>query len=464
MNLKQFLVHKDVTIREALAKIDVNKKGIVMVHDDNHIVVGTVTDGDIRQNLLANKMLNDPVKICMNVNFVSARGNPQREQILKIFSSNVRVLPILDVEGHLVKIVTSDSLRSSPQGRLSAHARAPVRLSFGGGGSDVTNFFSEIGGAVINSTVSLYTHTAMRLRDDSKIIIESLDLGEREAFGNFDDLKFGASNLPLIRAVIEIIEPEFGFELQVHSDYPFSSGLGGSSAVVASILGCFNELRLDKWNLYELSELAYQVERLHLNIAGGWQDQYATVFGGINFMEFKLEKNIVYPLRLTKECKFQLENSLVLVDTGIKHNSDDIHIKQRQALQVNPAIHGLVKDNVEMTYQMRDMLLKGDLSNFGKLLNDAWQNKRCFAENISSSKLDDIYDFAIENGATGGKLLGAGGGGFFLFYVQPWKKFELLHSLKSKGLMAQPFSFDELGLCSWTVRESVDSMWYQNES
>ena len=463
MNLKQFLVHKDVTIREALEKIDANTNGIVMVHDDNDVVIGTVTDGDIRQNLLANKTLNDSVQICMNPNFVSASEDLPREQMLKIFSSKLRVVPILDAEGHLIKIVKSDSLRSNPQSRLSAHARAPVRISFGGGGSDVTNFFSEGAGAVINSTVSLYAHAAMRLRDDSKIIIESLDLRERETYDNLGALMSGVSNIPLIRAVIELLEPNFGFELQVHSDYPISSGLGGSSAVIASVLGCFNEFRLDKWNLYELSELAYQVERLHLDIAGGWQDQYATVFGGINFMEFKLEQNIVHPLRITKECKIQLEDSLVLCDTGIKHDSNNIHIEQRETLQTNATVHELVRDNVKMTYQMRDKLLKGDLSNFGKLLNDAWQNKRRFADSISSSNLDGIYESAIKNGATGGKLLGAGGGGFFLFYVQPWKKFKLLRFLESKGLSVQPFRFDDLGLCSWTMREanssSVVSKW-----
>jgi D-glycero-alpha-D-manno-heptose-7-phosphate kinase len=263
--------------------------------------------------------------------------------------------------------------------------------------------------------------------------------------------------MPLIRAVIELLEPDYGFELQVHSDYPISSGLGGSSSVIAAVLGCFNEFRLDKWDLYELSELAYQVERLHLNIAGGWQDQYATVFGGVNFMEFKLEQNIVHPLRLTNECKIQLENSLVLCDTGIKHDSNNIHIEQRKTLQTNSNVHKLVQDNVELTFMMRDNLLKGNLSNFGCLLNQAWQNKQRFAGGISSTVLDEIYEAATQNGASGGKLLGAGGGGFFLFYVQPWKKFELLRFLESKGLGVQPFRFDDLGLRSWTMRETNSS-------
>jgi D-glycero-alpha-D-manno-heptose-7-phosphate kinase len=393
----------------------------------------------------------------MNPNFVSASEKLSREHMLKIFSSDLRVVPILDSQGCLVDIIKYDSLKSSPQNKLSSHARAPVRISFGGGGSDVTNFFSEAAGAVINSTISLYAHAAMRLRDDSKIVIESLDLEKRETYDDLSSLMSGKSDMPLIRAVIELLEPDYGFELQVHSDYPISSGLGGSSSVIAAVLGCFNEFRLDKWDLYELSELAYQVERLHLNIAGGWQDQYATVFGGVNFMEFKLEQNIVHPLRLTNECKIQLENSLVLCDTGIKHDSNNIHIEQRKTLQTNSNVHKLVQDNVELTFMMRDNLLKGNLSNFGCLLNQAWQNKQRFAGGISSTVLDEIYEAATQNGASGGKLLGAGGGGFFLFYVQPWKKFELLRFLESKGLGVQPFRFDDLGLRSWTMRETNSS-------
>jgi D-glycero-alpha-D-manno-heptose-7-phosphate kinase len=251
---------------------------------------------------------------------------------------------------------------------------------------------------------------------------------------------------------LRAVRPEFGFELFLHSDFPMSSGLGGSAVVSASILGCFNQFRRDQWDLHELAEIAYQAERHYLGVAGGWQDQYATVFGGFNFMEFRMDQNIVHPLRIHPDTLLELEECLILCDTGTTHDSGDIHQDQRQQMA---AVHvrDMVETNVRLSYEMRNDLLRGRLRQFGQSLDKAWQFKRQFSEKISSSRLDQIHAEAKSNGAIGGKLLGAGGGGFFLFYAPPYRKHQLIAHLEASGLKIRPFRFEPQGLQAWTVRE-----------
>jgi len=250
------------------------------------------------------------------------------------------------------------------------------------------------------------------------------------------------SNLNLIQSIIKLISPEYGFELEIYSDFPSNSGLGGSSAISAAVLGCFNEFRKDPWDTYELSELAFQAERLSLNIAGGWQDQYACTFGGFNFIEFNKDKNIIHPLRIQKSTKLELEENLILCDTGISHNSGNIHNDQKQSMQ-NKDIDSLVKNNVDLTYEIKNQLLRGKLNDFGISMDKAWENKRRFSKSISSSEIDNIYSEAKKSGAIGGKLLGAGGGGFFLFYVDPSKRQKVLKKLEKMNLNIFRFIFDD---------------------
>jgi D-glycero-alpha-D-manno-heptose-7-phosphate kinase len=231
--------------------------------------------------------------------------------------------------------------------------------------------------------------------------------------------------------------------------------------VSAAVLGCFNQFRQDRWDLHELAELAFQAERLYLGIAGGWQDQYATVFGGFNFMEFRMEQNIVHPLRIHEDTLLELEESLVLCDTGMPHESGDIHQDQRQHMQQD-GIREKVQSNVELTYKMRNHLLRGRLLQFGQTLHESWQFKRQFSSKISNSRFDQIYEDARANGAVGGKLLGAGGGGFFLFFVTPFRKHQLVANLESSGLKTQPFRFEQEGLRAWSARERANHQHTEN--
>jgi D-glycero-alpha-D-manno-heptose-7-phosphate kinase len=453
MSVGQFLISEKALLREALLQIENNHYGIVLTTNSSGVVLGLVTDGDIRRKLIEGASLDDSIESCANLDFVWADQATPREALLKQLDQRIRVIPLLDADGRLIDIISRNYLPAQVEERIYARARSPVRISFGGGGSDLTHFFFEEGGAVINTTISLYSHAVLRIRNDEKIVVCSRDLGATLYADNLQDVVNQDVKFGLINALLKTVNPSFGFELYLHSDYPINSGLGGSAVVSAAVLGCFNQFRRDQWDLHELAELAFQAERLHLGVAGGWQDQYATVFGGFNFMEFRMDQNIVHPLRINPDTLLELEESLILCDTGITHDSGNIHQDQRKQMQQED-VHQHVKTNVELTYQIRNHLLRGRLLQFGQALHDAWLLKRRLSTKISNSVLDQIYEDALQHGAVGGKLLGAGGGGFFLFYVTPFRKFELIQHLEAAGLTIRPFRFERNGLRAWSVRES----------
>ena len=451
MKIEHFLIDGNSSIKDALTKIDQNSFGIIFSKKKSGEVYGVATDGDIRRSLIAGLGLDDKLDKCINKKFYWENENISRESLIKKLDHKIKVIPILDSKMHLIDVITKENLPEIIEKPVYARSKSPVRISFGGGGSDLTHYFSNGIGAVINATVSFYSHATLHIRTDAKIVIHSLDLKATLNADNLEDCLNMKGEFGLIQAVIKTINPNFGFELDLHSDFPMSSGLGGSAVVAAAILGCFNQFRKDQWSLHELSELAYQAERLYQGVEGGWQDQYATIFGGFNFIEFKMDQNIVHPLRIPQEILLELEESLILCNTGIQHNSGNIHKDQRNEMRRKDK-QKLVQKNVDLCYKLRNQLLRGSLIEFGKSLDSAWKFKRDLSNEISNPYLDDIYNKALDNGAIGGKLLGAGGGGFFLFFVPPSSKHLLLSHLEKEGLQVSPFRFESEGLKSWKVR------------
>ena len=453
MNLLNCIVSEGATIRDALVKIDINTLGMVFIVDDDNRVLGVATDGDIRSSLLDNLVLDDKILNVYNRDFIWKKTTDTRESILKLLDSKIKAIPILDADNRLHSIVTASKFPIRLEDNVISRSKAPVRISFAGGGSDLTHYFTAEKGAVINTTISLYCHATVIPRSDPKIIIDSYDLGEKTVYESLEDLLVRSDSFGLFRSLFHLIRPDFGFELVIHSDFPSGSGLGGSSSVIVAVLGCFNEFRRDKWGDYELAEIAFQAERINMGISGGWQDQYATVFGGVNFIEFTNESNLIFPLRLKSQSQLDLQENLFLFEVTSGRNSGAIHDDQKTAMEdIN--IQDLVNKNVNHCYEMRESLLKGNLKKFGFGLNLSWELKRQLSKKISNDYLDEIYNYAIKNGALGGKLLGAGGGGYFLFYVEAVSKNHFLNAMNDKGLSQTIFSFDYDGMQSWTIRHT----------
>ena len=453
--IEKFCTLNSSTLKEAIIKIEQNKEGFVLVENDLKQILGTLTDGDIRRALLAGAQLSDLASNFINKNFIFLDDNSiEHESIYKKLDQEITFIPVLDNKKRLLKFITKDTIPSRFEKLITARSKSPVRISFGGGGSDTTAFFKDNNGAVINSTISLYSHCSLSKRTDTKINIDSADLNIKKSYLSLEEfLNSEKCSLDLIKATIKVINPYFAFDLYIQSDFPLSSGLGGSAVVVSSIIGCFNEFRIDKWSSYEVAELAYQAERLNMGISGGWQDQYATVFGGFNFMEFNNRQNLIHPLRLSETAKSSLEQNLILCYTNTSHKSGDIHQDQKSNLD-NKGIQENVKKNVKIAYKMRESLLKENLNEFSNLMNDSWELKKSYSSDISTDYLDDIYEGARQNGALSGKLLGAGGGGYFLFFTNFSSRNRLISWIKSEGLVYTNFKFEDAGLKSWIERNN----------
>lgn len=208
---------------------------------------------------------------------------------------------------------------------------------------------------------------------------------------------------------------------------------------------------MDRWTTYEMAEVCFQAERLCFGVAGGWQDQYASAFGGFNLMEFDGARNLVHPIRLDEAVRHELEECLLLCDTGIEHDSNAIHAAQRAEFEARQRSDEL-KDAVNLCRKMHVHLTRGELLEFGRALHAAWQLKRGFSAAVSNEHLDRLYAVALAAGAFGGKLLGAGGGGFFLFFVPPQRRAQVTQALKAQGCTMSSFKLEPKGVVSWRTK------------
>jgi D-glycero-alpha-D-manno-heptose-7-phosphate kinase len=452
--LKDACIPASATIQEAFHQLNVNQMGILFVTDADSRVVGCITDGDIRRRLLTNNDLGARLESFMNQRFVWAPEGTTREQILKLLDHRVHHVPILDSARRLVAVYSRSYYRPDAEEEVFARARAPSRITFGGGGTDLTHYFVDQGGLVMNAAIRKYAHATLRRRSDPRVRIYSHDLKRTVEAASAADLELNGE-LDLIVSVIRLIEPSFGFDIEVAADYAVGSGLGGSASVAAAVIGCFNEFRSDPWDRHQISEMAFQAERLILNIPGGWQDQYAAVFGGFNFMEFTADHNVIFPLRLEPKTVSELEETLVLCYTGRKHDSGAIHRDQRARLLAPGAKSAPSRKRTkELALEMKRRLLRGDVYGYGRLLHEAWVLKRQDSPLISDGELDSIYDTAIANGALGGKILGAGGGGFFMFFVPPFQQYRVFDEMARHGYRCERVMFEDGGLRSWRTRIS----------
>jgi len=448
--IEQLTLAATSNVLAALKRMESSRFQIVFVLDESGILVGLITNGDLRRHLLVGGSTSDLVLSCMNRNFRSVSVDASREEILKLLDLGFHVIPRVDADGKLVDLVTPEYDLASPEAPILTRARAPVRISFSGGGSDVTYYFVDRPGAVLSTTVSLYCHATLIPRADEEIHIYSEDLDMHEQYGSLMDLLL-SDNRGLLRAVVSVIKPTYGFDLYVRSDFPVGSGLGGSSAVATAVVAAFNEMRLDRWSTYEVAELAFQAERVCFGVAGGWQDQYASAFGGFNLIELDGKKNLVHAIRMEPTILNELEECLILCDSRIKHNSGELHHQQKEAYtQEAKAEHVAIM--VDLCRQMHRHLIRGELLDFGRNLDTAWQLKRSLSTVISSPDIDAIYEAARNAGALGGKLLGAGGGGFFLFFVQPQYRQKVADELRKHNCKLSSFRFETSGVTSWRTK------------
>jgi D-glycero-alpha-D-manno-heptose-7-phosphate kinase len=339
---------------------------------------------------------------------------------------------------------------------MLVRARAPLRISFCGGGTDVPPYCDERGGVVLSATINRYA-TATVVPGGKSFTVRSIDYDQSVSYGVDDPFVYDGQ-LDLAKGVIDHFRRQDkltdGFEVTLHNDAPPGSGLGSSSAVTVALVSAIAELLRLPIHDYQVADLAYRIERLEVGIKGGKQDQYATAFGGFNLIEFHPGSTVlVVPLRLRPETIWELEHSLVFAYVGGGHFSDEIienQVRNYEARRTE-SIHAMDRLKV-LTQDMKRALLVGDLREFGELLHLAWESKRQMAKGITSPKIDELYEGAIEAGALGGKMSGAGGGGFMLFVCDPLRRYAVQEALRKAEGQLVNLTFVEPGVRTWTLK------------
>ncbi len=337
-------------------------------------------------------------------------------------------------------------------------SRAPLRLGLAGGGTDVSPYCDQYGGAVLNVTIDLYAYTIIEPADEKRVCFTATDIGcHFEA--SADEMMEMKDPLILHRAVYRRIVTQFndGRPLPCHittfCDAPPGSGLGTSSTMVVSMVKAFVEWLNLPLGEYEIAHLAFEIERVDAGLGGGRQDQYAATFGGVNFMEFYgQDRVIVNPLRVKNWIISEMESSLVLFDSGVSRSSARIIKEQAENLSQHvgttlEAMHAIKDD----AFHMKECLLKGDFDRFALFMRKSWDAKKRLADNVSTVHIDAIVQCALDAGANAGKVSGAGGGGFVTFLAPPERRMAVIRALSQKDGRVMTCHFTRHGTEGWKI-------------
>jgi D-glycero-alpha-D-manno-heptose-7-phosphate kinase len=335
-------------------------------------------------------------------------------------------------------------------------ARAPLRLGFGGGTTDVSPYCDAHGGAVLNAAIDLFAHVTIEPRIDDRVSLVAADRGITWTGKAALPLKADA-DLRLLEGVYVRCMRDFAagqaiaLTLTSYADCPPGSGLGSSSALVVAMVEAMRRFLDVELSPDAVARLAFQIEREDLGLAGGRQDQWAAAFGGVNMMRFETDGRVVVEtVPAPPPVLRELESSLVLYFTGVSRESAAIIEEQAANMRSGAprsleGLHALKAG----AFQMREALLAGDLARFGALVDAGWSSKKLTAHNISSAGIDEVYAAAKTFGVFGGKVSGAGGGGFMMFLVEPTRREALKRLLTAFGGMAQGCRLEERGAESW---------------
>ena len=321
----------------------------------------------------------------------------------------------------------------------------PVRISFSGGGTDMPEYYNEFGGNVVTSTINHFTYVILNLRNDDLIQAFSSDFQIHNTSAILENLELKpGTEIPI--AVLKHLNFKTGATIMVCSDVPPSSGLGGSSSLTVNFVKTLSTLQKLKWNSEKIAETSFHIERNVLQHPIGKQDDYIASFGGFNFIRFTDEQVYVEPIKINKSTFDELQENLLLFFIGDTRKNADIlsnqldNIKQRRTETIESLnyVKGLAEE-------MNSSLKQSDITLFGELLHKGWLAKKKFTKGVSNENINKIYDAALENGASGGKLTGAGGGGHMLFYCEKSKHDGFIQKMEDIGLKHIRFKFNNDG-------------------
>jgi D-glycero-alpha-D-manno-heptose-7-phosphate kinase len=325
--------------------------------------------------------------------------------------------------------------------------RTPVRISFGGGGTDLPAYYQKFGGAVLSTAINKHFYTILQKRSDGKVQVISSDLRVVETWEDISRMTVKGTDLEIPLSVMKELGCAVSLNLFLASEIPPGTGLGSSASVCVNVLKTLTSYLGVSLSKYELAERAFHVARNILGKPVGKQDEYAASFGGLNFIRFAQDESVtVEPLNLEPELVRELESNLLLFFTGAAHHSWTILEEQERSTKTRK---GTAVDSLheirELADTMRATIKAGNLDRFGELLHKGWEAKKRVSERISTSRIDEMYGAARKEGALGGKITGAGGGGFLLLYCPKPAQENVRKRLTEIGAREMGFEFDFQG-------------------
>jgi D-glycero-alpha-D-manno-heptose-7-phosphate kinase len=334
-------------------------------------------------------------------------------------------------------------------------SRAPLRISFGGGGTDVPPYPETYGGVTLSTTIDRYAYVTLKNNSKKGIRVISQDYGLIETLSNISDIKIKGKTSLIKAALLQSGLKKENLDIIIHVDSPPGSGLGSSSAVAIAIVGALSFFLDEHLTKYQIAKKAIILERELLGIKGGYQDQYASCFGGFNFIEFK-KTVTVNPIRLHPSVINELLSSSVLVNSKKTRFSGNIINKQISKFNQNDEVFlSHLKKIKNLAYELKEFLLKGNINKFGHLLELHWEEKQKLTESISTPYIEKLYTKLKQSGGTGGKILGAGGGGHIFFICPPEKRNLLFQAIDKTKAENIKFNFEDNGLQTWMVQNGV---------
>ena len=325
--------------------------------------------------------------------------------------------------------------------------RSPVRISFGGGGTDLPVYYEQLGGAVLSVAINKYFYTILGARNDGRVQVISSDLRVFENWHDIANMSLQGSELEIPLAVLKDVGTTVSVDLFLASEIPPGTGLGSSASVCVNILKTLTNYLHRPLSKYQLAEQSFHIARNVLGKHVGKQDEYAAAFGGLNYISFREDGSTdVESLDLEPGILREFQSNLMLFFTGSAHHSWSILQEQESSTRAHAtstldALHEVKA----VALRMRESLKAGELHRFGELLHESWLAKRRISSKISTPRIDQLYACAREHGAIGGKITGAGGGGFLLLYCDAAKRHSVREALSKEGVQEMAFSFDNQG-------------------
>jgi D-glycero-alpha-D-manno-heptose-7-phosphate kinase len=354
--------------------------------------------------------------------------------------------------------------------------RSPVRISLGGGGTDLPAYYEQFGGSVLSAAINKYFYTILTARSDDRVQVISSDLRVFETWRDIAKAKLRGSPLEIPLAVLKEMNCDIAVDLFLASEIPPGTGLGSSASVCVNILKTLSSYLQRPISKYDLAERSFHIARHLLGKPVGKQDEYAAAFGGLNFISFHPDgSTFVEPIDLNPAVLTELQRNLMLFFTGSAHHSWTILQEQESSArnETGGALDALHEVKA-LGIRMRSALQGGDLREIGTLLHEGWQAKRRISTKISTPQIDELYTLARKHGALGGKITGAGGGGFLLLYCEPDFQSDVREAMRRNDIQEMTFGFDMQGAqaivndpfinrdessgCPWTFMPNVTGL------